>query len=69
MIAMGLGRVGGGYGQASRPLNNKPAPTPAIKLQVRKGLGRMPAFSESELDSRSLDDLVSYMLKLHHTGG
>jgi mono/diheme cytochrome c family protein len=58
----------GGDAGLAPALNNKPAPTPAIKLQVRKGLGRMPAFPESELDSRGLDDLVSYLLKLRRTG-
>jgi mono/diheme cytochrome c family protein len=59
----------GGDAGLAPALNSKPAPAPAIKLQVRKGLGRMPAFSESELDSQALDDLVSYVLRLRHTGG
>jgi mono/diheme cytochrome c family protein len=59
----------GGDAGLAPALNSKPAPGPAIKLQVRTGLGRMPAFPERELDSRSLDDLVSYVLRLRHTGG
>jgi mono/diheme cytochrome c family protein len=59
----------GGDAGLAPALNSKPAPGPMIKLQVRKGLGRMPAFPESELDSRGLDDLVSYVLRLRHTGG
>jgi len=58
----------GGDAGLAPPLNNKPAPAGVIKLQVRKGLGRMPAFPESQLDGRSLDDLVSYVLRLRHTG-
>jgi mono/diheme cytochrome c family protein len=59
----------GGDAGLAPALNNKPAPAAAIKLQVRQGLGRMPAFPERELDTRSLDDLVSYMMRLRHTGG
>jgi mono/diheme cytochrome c family protein len=59
----------GGDGGLAPPLNNKPAPAAAIKLQVREGLGRMPSFSEKELDKHSLEDLVSYMMRLRHTGG
>jgi mono/diheme cytochrome c family protein len=58
----------GGDAGLAPALNNKPAPAPAIKLQVREGLGRMPAFPASELDGRGLDDLVSYVLRLRHTG-
>jgi|1186.fasta_scaffold107189_1 mono/diheme cytochrome c family protein len=58
----------GGDAGLAPALNNKPAPAAAIKLQVRQGLGRMPSFPERELDGRGLDDLVSYVLRLRHTG-
>jgi mono/diheme cytochrome c family protein len=58
----------GGDSGLAPALNNKPVPAVAIKLQVRKGLGRMPSFPESELDGQSLNDLVSYVLRLRHTG-
>lgn len=58
----------GGEAGLAPALNNKPAPATAIKLQVRQGLGRMPAFKEDELDRQALDDLVRYMLRLRRTG-
>ena len=48
----------GGLGPA---LNNKPVPGAAIKIQVRAGVGAMPAFSEEEISSQELDALVEYM--------
>lgn len=48
----------GGLGPA---LNDKPVPAAAIKLQVRQGLGAMPAFSEREITSEELDALVAFM--------
>ena len=50
----------GGLGPA---LNNKPVPAVAIKIQVRQGLGAMPAFSENEIPSPELDALVAFMSK------
>ncbi len=51
----------GGDGGLGPALNNKPAPGAAIKLQVRQGLGRMPAFSEQVIDDGALDALVAYL--------
>jgi mono/diheme cytochrome c family protein len=48
----------GGLGPA---LNDKPVPAAAIKLQVRQGLGAMPAFSEQEISSDELDALSAFM--------
>jgi mono/diheme cytochrome c family protein len=48
----------GGLGPA---LNDKPVPAAAIKLQVRTGLGAMPAFPESEISSEELEALVAFM--------
>ena len=39
----------GGEAGLGPALNNKPLPRTAIKLQVRKGLGAMPDFSDGEL--------------------
>ena len=47
-------------------LNNKPAPGWLIKLQVRVGLGAMPAFSKTELTPRDLDTIVAYLKALRH---
>ena len=48
----------GGLGPA---LNDKPVPAAAIKLQVREGLGAMPAFDEREITPEELDALVAFM--------
>jgi mono/diheme cytochrome c family protein len=48
----------GGLGPA---LNNKPVPAAAIKLQVRKGMGAMPAFTEADISAEELDALVAFM--------
>jgi mono/diheme cytochrome c family protein len=48
----------GGVGPA---LNNKPVPAAAIKLQVRDGLGAMPAFSASMISDEELAALVAFM--------
>lgn len=48
----------GGLGPA---LNDKPVPAAAIKLQVRQGVGAMPAFSEQEISAEELDALVAFM--------
>ena len=48
----------GGLGPA---LNDKPVPVAAIKLQVREGLGAMPAFDDREITPEELDALVAFM--------
>jgi mono/diheme cytochrome c family protein len=50
-----------GHGGLGPALNNKPVPGVAIKLQVRQGLGAMPAFSEKEISSQELDALVAFI--------
>ncbi|HKP56749.1 MAG TPA: cytochrome c [Polyangiales bacterium] len=42
-------------------LNDKPVPVAAVKLQVRQGLGAMPAFSESEITGDELSALVAFL--------
>jgi mono/diheme cytochrome c family protein len=51
----------GGLGPA---LNNKPLPKAPVKLQIRKGLGAMPAFSEQQLSDAEVDAIFAYMLVL-----
>lgn len=51
----------GGLGPA---LNNKPLPGPAIRLQVRQGIGEMPAFGEDVISDADLDALSAYLLEL-----
>lgn len=57
----------GGEGGLGPALNNKPLPDFLIRLQVRKGLGVMPAFGEDELSGAEMDDLLAYLeaLKRH----
>jgi mono/diheme cytochrome c family protein len=57
-----------GEGSFGPALNNKPAPRFLIKLQVRQGLGAMPRFSDSEISSQELDDLVDYMIAMRRHG-
>jgi mono/diheme cytochrome c family protein len=40
---------------------DKPIPGWLVRLQVRVGLGVMPAFSSDEIDDEDLDALVAYL--------
>lgn len=51
----------GGLGPA---LNNKPLPSPAVQLQVRSGVGAMPAFPEEAIPPEELEALLAYILEL-----
>lgn len=44
-------------------INGKPLPGWLMRLQIRAGLGAMPAFGENLIDDAAMDDLVSYLLK------
>ena len=55
--------VGGTQGLGPA-LNDKPLPGWLIRLQVRRGLGAMPSFTEEEISDEELDALVSYMVWL-----
>ena len=59
----------GGEGGLGPALNNKPAPVWLMKTQVRVGLGAMPGFSEDQITSEELDDLMAYVVALRHSGG
>ncbi|AUX48721.1 cytochrome C [Sorangium cellulosum] len=61
----------GGAGGLGPGLNNKPAPAAAIRLQIRSGLGAMPAFSEREIPDADVDAIIAYMLTIrsHEKGG
>jgi mono/diheme cytochrome c family protein len=50
----GLGGLGPG-------LINKPLPGFAIRLQVRRGFGAMPSFSERVIPDDDLDALLAYL--------
>ena len=51
---------GGGKG-IGLGITNKPLPDWVIRLQVRNGIGQMPAFSEEEISDAELDALVAYL--------
>lgn len=53
-----------GQGGVGPALNNKPLPIFLIKLQVRNGLGVMPAFSEEQISDQELEDLANYVVAL-----
>ena len=57
----------GGEAGLGPALNDKPAPGPMIKLQVRSGLGAMPAFSDDKISSDDLDKIVEYMIALRRS--
>jgi mono/diheme cytochrome c family protein len=42
-------------------INNKPAPLAMIRLQVRGGLGAMPAFPEKLLPDREIEALLTFV--------
>jgi mono/diheme cytochrome c family protein len=54
----------GGAAGLGPPLNDKPLPVTAIKLQVRKGLGAMPAFNQQQLSDQELGEVVRYLKAL-----
>lgn len=45
-------------------LNNKPLPGAAIKLQVRAGAGKMPAFSKEKVSDEEVGEIVDYLVWL-----
>jgi mono/diheme cytochrome c family protein len=51
----------GGDAGLGPAITNKPVPLAAISLQVRKGLGAMPSFSDSELGEADLDAILAYI--------
>jgi cytochrome c5 len=58
-----------GEGGLSPAINNKPLPKFLMRLQVRAGLGAMPAFSDEQISEEELDDILRYLVELrHHTG-
>ena len=59
----------GGEAGLGPALNDKPVPDAAIRLQVREGLGAMPAFHSKEIPDRELDELIAYLSALRAHGG
>ena len=56
----------GGVGPA---LNNKPLPGPAVRTQVRAGIGEMPAFDKQTIIDPDLEAISAYVLELHSPKG
>jgi mono/diheme cytochrome c family protein len=58
----------GGEAGLGPALNNKPLPRFMIRLQVRRGMGAMPAFPEEVISDQELDHLLDYLLALRRHG-
>jgi mono/diheme cytochrome c family protein len=60
----------GGSAGLGPPLNDKPLPGFAIRTQVRKGLGAMPAFDPKMIPEEDLDHVLAYLkaLRAHKSG-
>jgi mono/diheme cytochrome c family protein len=54
----------GGAAGLGPALNNKPLPGAVMHLQIRKGMGAMPAFPEALLSEAQVDAIVAYLNKL-----
>ena len=57
----------GGEAGLGPAINDKPLPELAIKTQVRKGVGAMPAFSERDISDRDVDAIVEYLEAMRET--
>jgi mono/diheme cytochrome c family protein len=51
----------GGEPGVGPALNDKPLPEAAIKTQIRKGVGAMPAFSSDELSDADVDAIADFV--------
>jgi mono/diheme cytochrome c family protein len=58
----------GGEAGLGPAINDKPLPGFMISLQVRRGLGAMPAFSPQELSPDELNALIAYLQALRRHG-
>jgi mono/diheme cytochrome c family protein len=52
----------GGEGGLGPAINNKPLPAAMMRLQIRVGMGAMPAFPVERINDMDLDALVAYMM-------
>ena len=57
----------GGAAGLGPALNDKPLPELAIKTQIRKGVGAMPAFSDQLLSDADVDAIAAYVQELRAT--
>ena len=58
----------GGEAGLGPALNDKPLPVFLMRLQVRRGLGAMPSFSDEALSDEELDDLLEFVVALRRHG-
>jgi mono/diheme cytochrome c family protein len=58
----------GGSAGLGPGLNDKPLPVWAMKMQVRRGFGAMPAFSKERIADPDLDDLIAYLKAVRAKG-
>ena len=58
----------GGEAGLGPALNDKPMPVFWMTQQIRRGFGAMPAFSEQDISSKDLDDLLAYLKALRNHG-
>jgi mono/diheme cytochrome c family protein len=58
----------GGEAGLGPAINNKPLPKFLVQVQVRNGIGAMPAFSEQDITDDALDDLLIYLEGLRQHG-
>lgn len=54
----------GGEAGLGPALNDKPLPAFAIQLQIREGIGAMPAFDHDHLTDDEVDAIVAYVEEL-----
>jgi mono/diheme cytochrome c family protein len=54
----------GGEAGLGPSINDKPLPGFLIRLQVRRGIGAMPAFSQDEISPQELDNLLQFLKEL-----
>jgi mono/diheme cytochrome c family protein len=55
-----------GAGGLGPSLNDNPLPRFLISMQIRHGLGVMPAFSEQQLSDRQVEEIVDYVIAMRH---
>ncbi|OQW32655.1 MAG: cytochrome C [Nitrospira sp. SG-bin1] len=58
----------GGEAGLGPALNNKPLPAFAVRTQIRRGFGAMPAFHEDEINEVELKALIAYLEALRRHG-
>jgi len=54
----------GGRGGVGPALNDKPLPQPAIRTQVRAGVGAMPGYNEQRINDEELHAVARYVVAL-----